>query len=105
MDFVRIRKAISAVEIENLSLEQLGLQAAGLESLSAGYERLDNVDEPEWLADLRQELGVMIDVRIRRDKQRKLRELQVEAELLKPDKQKRKDVQAEIEALEKELNA
>lgn len=59
--------------------------------------------EPEWLGPKLREAEAELTVRVRAEKERKLRHLKIQREGLLPREEKRKNVDVEISQLEQEL--
>lgn len=59
--------------------------------------------EPEWLGPKLREAEAELAVRLRAEKERRLRQLKAQREILLPREEKRKNVDVEITQLEQEL--
>lgn len=100
--FYTARQALKTMNLDEMNLDELGLLAANLASVDLGYQEV-GIDKPEWFDELRGEVKVTLELRIRADKQRQLKNLKARVEALKSTKDKRLEVEKQIAVLEKEL--
>ncbi len=95
-------RVIKTLDVQELDTEELGLYVAQLASVEAGY-KASGQEVPAWFANAQKEGQTILALRQRDEKQRKLANLKARQSSLKTREEKRADVDAEIEALEKEL--
>ena len=98
------RNYIINLSVDESNLDGLKLAYVQLDVIIKGFR--DNIfDVPDYLLEKFNEIKMELDIRIKSDKLRKLKILKAQRETLKTRDELRTQKDAEITALEKELNS
>jgi hypothetical protein len=100
--FLLTINSVKRTDANELAVGDLELFVVHLTMLKEGYERV-LLNVPEWLETSLKRANEVLNFRLRDDKERKLKNLKNRLEALKTPDERRKDIAAEIAALEKEL--
>jgi hypothetical protein len=99
----RILIAVQSTDMEDInSVEELLLAQNQLKIIDQGYQEL-KLNTPEWVLDKLSETGREIDMRVRGELARRLKNAKARRSALRTADEKRKDLDAEILELENKL--
>lgn len=96
------RYQILNVDVLELGIDELVMFSGEVKRAGEDYERV-GLSVPDWLSGKQKDADRMVEQRIRDEKERLLKKAYARRETLKTDTDKRKDADAEIARLEKEL--
>lgn|SRR5574343_412782 len=96
-------KQLQNILTDNLTVEDLILAKSDLSIIDSGFQTM-NMESPEWVTNKLSDVSGEITNRVRADLQKQLRAAKARREALATPDEKRKALEARIEALEKQLN-
>lgn len=84
------------------TVEELMICKDQLRAIYMGYQEM-NLDPPDWVIEKQAEINTEINLRVRSELQRKLREKRARLQALTPRAEMRKNLEAEVQELEDKL--